>query len=130
MHKVLVIDGGVPSSKRIASALTESGFEVIVASSEAEGLKMADEASPDAIVVRDNPSHLDGFKLCQPLRRLFNLPLILLGDKSEAEVYPPTFKAPADWDYYMPLPINCEELAARIKVLLWRYGRVSKPGIK
>ena len=127
MYKVLVIDDGVPSSKRIASALTESGFEVIVASSESEGLNTADEASPDAIVVRDNPSHLDGFKLCQPLRRIFNLPLILLGDKSEAEVYPLTFKAPADWDYYMPLPINYEELAARIKVLLWRYGKAELP---
>lgn len=123
MYKVLFISGSVPSSKRIASAITQSGFEVIIASSESERLKMADEASPDAIVVSDSPPKLNGFKLCQPLRRIFNLPLILLGDKPEAEVYPPTFKAAADWDYYMCLPINHEELAARIKVLLWRYRR-------
>ena len=53
MHKILVIDGDFLLAKRLASALTEAGFETIEALSESAGLKMADERSPDAIVVRD-----------------------------------------------------------------------------
>ena len=127
MHKILVIDSDSSSAKRIASALTKSGFEVIIASSESEGLKLVDEVSPDAVVVSDNASRLDGFKLCRRIRHLFDLPLILLGDKPEEELYPPTVEGGADWDYYMRLPVKHEELAARIKVLLWRYGKAGRP---
>jgi DNA-binding response OmpR family regulator len=100
---------------------------MMVALCESVGLKMADERSPDAVVIRNSPPQLDGSKLCQQIRRLFDLPLILLGDKPEEEVYPPTFEVGADWDYYMHWPTNYEELAARIKVLLWRYGKAELP---
>jgi len=127
MHKILLIDSDSASAEKTASALTKSGFEVMVALSEPEGLKIADEASPDAVIVRDSPPQLDGFKLCGGLRRAFNLPLILLGDKLEDEVYTPDMKIPSDWGYYIPLPINYEGMAARLKVLLWRCGKGEKP---
>lgn len=127
MHKILLIDSDSASAKRIASTLIKSGFEVIIASSESEGLKLVDEVSPDAVVVSDNTSQLNGSNLCRRIRHLFDLPIILLGDKPEGEVYPSTLEGRADWDYYMHLPISYEELAARIKVLLWRYGKAGKP---
>jgi len=127
MHSVLVIDSDPASAKKIDSALTGSGFEVMVASSELAGLKIVDKAFPDAVVVRDSPPRLDSFTLCWQIHRLFNLPLILLDDKSEEEVYSPTFEVRADWDYYMHLPINYDELTARIRVLLWRYGKAELP---
>jgi len=128
MHSVLVIDSDPTSAKKIVSALTQSGFEVMVASSESAGLKIMDKAFPDAVIVRDSSSQLNGSKLYWRIRHLFDLPLILLGDKPEEEVYPPTLETDADWDYYMHLPISYEELAARLKVLLWRYGKGGKPG--
>lgn len=127
MHKVLIIDGDFSSAKKIASALAKSGFEVMAASSQSEGLKITDDDCPDAIVVKDSPPQLDGFKLCQPIRRIFDIPLILLGDKPEREVYLPTLESEADWNYYMHLPVNYDELAAKIKVLLWRYGKAELP---
>ena len=130
MHKVLVINGDLSSATKIASALTKSGFGMMVALCESVGLNMADARSPDAVVVRDSPPQLDGFRLCRPLRRIFNLPLILLGDKPETEVYSPNPEVSTDWDYYMRLPISYEELAARIKVLLWRYGKTEIPVAK
>jgi DNA-binding response OmpR family regulator len=128
IYKVLVIDSNHFSAEKIASALAKSGLETMVASSECEALDIADERSPDAIVIRDNPPQLDGFKLCEPIRRVFDLPLILLGDKPETEVYLPNIESPTDWDYYMHLPIDYGELVARIKILLWRYGKQEKPG--
>lgn len=123
MHKILLIDSDSASAKKIALALTKSGFEVITASSESEGLKLAEDVSPNSVVVSDNISQLDGSKLCRKIRHLFDLPIILLGDKPEEEIYPLTLKGGTDWDYYMRFPISYEELVARLKVLLWRYGK-------
>jgi DNA-binding response OmpR family regulator len=127
MYKVLVIDSDFSSATKIASALTKSGFALMVALCESVGIGMAEERSPDAVIVRDSPPQLNGSKLCQQIRHLFDLPLILLGDKSEIEVYSPNLEIPMDWDYYMRLPINYEELASRVKVLLWRYGKSELP---
>ena len=128
MYRILFKDSDSASTKKIASALTKSGFEVMTVSSESEGLKMVNEISLDAVVIEES-SQLDGSKLCQQIR-LFDLPLILIGDKPEEEAYTPDMKIPSDWNYYMVSPINYEELAARIKVLLWRYGKAGKPGIR
>jgi len=127
MYKVLVIDANIHSAQETASALTKSGFEVITASSEPGGLKIADEVFLDAVVVKDGSPQLDSHKLCQRIRHLLDLPVILLGNKQETEVYHTAFEAGADWDCYMCLPINYEILAARIKVLLWRYGKAELP---
>jgi len=128
MRRVLVVDSNLSSANRIASALNKSGFEVLLASSVPEGLTMGERVFPDAIVVRDGPSQVNGFTLCRVIRRLFSLPLILLGNKQEEEVYSSTLPGWPDWDYYMHLPISYAELGARIKVLLWRYGKAGKPG--
>jgi DNA-binding response OmpR family regulator len=127
MPKVLIVDSNPYRRQRIASGLS-SGFEVLTASAEKEALNMAEEFSPDAIVVRDSSPQLDGFKLCQQIRNLFDLPLILLRDKPDEEVYTPDMKMPSDWDYYIHWPVDYGVLAARIKVLLWRYGKGEKPG--
>jgi DNA-binding response OmpR family regulator len=121
--KVLVIDGDFSSAKKIAPTFAESGFEMMVALCESAELKIADEHFLNAIVVKDSPLQLDGFKLCQPIRRIFNLLLILLGDKPEIEVYSSRLDVSTDWGYYMQSPINYDELATRIKVLLWRYEK-------
>jgi len=126
-HNVLLIDNDLASAKKMASAIAELGFEVVITPPELGMSEVVDKVSPDTIIVRDRTPQFDGFMLCYQIRRSFDLPLILLGDKLEKEVYPPTFKAGADWNYYMELPISYGELAARIKALLWRCGKsVSK----
>lgn len=127
VNKVFIIGTDDRSVTEIASALTKSGFEVMTASGESTALKTARESSPDAIVVRDNPPRLDGFMLCEQIYHRFALPLILLGNRSETQVYSQALGSPPDWDYYMRLPIDYNELAGRIKVLLWRYGKGEKP---
>ena len=90
MRKVLIINSNHSSTEKIASVLTESGFEVTNVATEWEGLKLIDEFSPDAIIVKDDPTQIDGSNLCQQIRQLFVLPLILLGDRPEEEIYPQT----------------------------------------
>ena len=122
-----MIDGDHAWAQKLISALTGSGFEVMIASSGPEGLKLAEELPPDAIIIWDSPPQIDGFRLCQQVRQMFDLPLILLGNKPEAAVYTQDLKVPTDWNYYMHLPVSYEVLVAWIKALLWRFGRGEKP---
>lgn len=127
MNKVLVIGSDSRSVREIASPLTKSGFEVMTALGESTALKTVRESSPDAILVRHSPPRLDGFTLCGQIYHRFALPIILLGNQPETQAYQSSPESLPDWDYYMCLPIDYNELAARIKVLLWHYGKGEKP---
>jgi DNA-binding response OmpR family regulator len=54
MARVLIVDSNLYHCKGIASGLSP-GFEALTASSEKEGPNMAEQFSPDAIVVEDSP---------------------------------------------------------------------------
>lgn len=101
----------------IISILARSGFELIVTSPDL-GLEVIDKLSPNVAIVRDNPPQLDGYQLCQEIHHLFDLPLILLGEKPEKEVYTQALEVGAD--FYMTWPLHHLELAARIRALLRR----------
>ena len=123
--KVLIIDSDAGTAKRLASALTQSAFEVMVASPDPAKPEIVHECCPDAIVLKDKPPQCDGHKLCQQIRQLSSIPIILLGDKPENGVYLET-KTSVHWNYYMQWPVSYAELAARIKVLVWRYAKLEK----
>ena len=123
--KVLIIDSDAGTAKRLASVLAEEDFEAIVASPHLVKPEMMEEHCPDAIVLRDKPPQCDGHKLCQQIRQLSSVPIILLGDKPENGVYLDA-KAAFHWNYYMQWPASYAELVARLKVLLWRYGKLDR----
>ncbi len=129
MHSVLIIDSEKSSANRLVSALDRAGFEVRVASSEVEGISQAGDGFPDVILVKDRPPKIDGLVACRELRHRYNLPLILMGDREIKDVCPERLAEPVDWDYYMNTPISTIELVARIKALLWRYGKIERPGL-
>lgn len=128
LNKVLVVDSNLSLTTEIASALTKAGFEMMVAVHKSTDVTLIHECLPDIIIVTDNPPQLDGFMFCREIHYRFTLlPVILLGNRPETQVYSQNLETPPDWDYYMRLPIDYNELAARIKVLLCRYGKGEKP---
>jgi len=126
MRRVLLIDGSQEQAQKMAMALSQIELEVVVASSEPDRSRLTD-ASVDAVIISDDGSRLDGPEICYRIRCLRNLPIILLGNRPEEEIYRPGTDELADWDYYLQRPINHEELAARVKVLFWRYGKTQLP---
>ena len=117
-------------ARKTAAKLSGAGFDVAQACSGKQGIEMADEICPDVVVVRDSASRQNGFDFCQQARNLYGLPLILLGDAPETEMYSSVPGKAKNWDYYMSYPVNYAELAARINILLWRYGKAGKPGAR
>ena len=125
-NKILIIDEGTSASyKRIASALTKEGFEVVTTASCNETLLKQDEIKPALIILGEGVS-LDVCEVrcrCSPvycrLRQAFDVPIIMIDT------------VPGNWgwvravkigfDFYLAEPYSKLELVARVRALLRRY---------
>lgn len=126
MNKLLLLLCNTTGMNGLAPSLASCGFEVKVAPSEAEWMSLVEEFCPDAVVVNGNHALSEGSAACQRIRDKFDLPLILVGSEPEERLYLDVCERGASWDYYMRWPVDCRELVARLKVLLWRYGKKAR----
>ncbi len=69
MRKILIVDDEEKVRKLVEVTLSIGNFEILHASSGDEGLKMAQEAKPDIILLDVMmPGGLDGFDVCKILK--------------------------------------------------------------
>ncbi|MFM7426827.1 MAG: response regulator [Elainella sp.] len=70
-HLVLVIEDDEPVREVVSSCLEDiAGWQVIAASSGAEGLRLAQETAPDGIILDLMMPEMDGFAFLQQLQSL------------------------------------------------------------
>ncbi|MCK4681958.1 response regulator transcription factor [Candidatus Bipolaricaulota bacterium] len=100
--------------------LTAEGYEVCIASTAAEGLRLFAEEEPDLVLLDLMLPDRDGWEVLQEIRRLSDLPVIMLtalgrvDDKVKALS---SLKA----DDYITKPFELDEIKARIEAVLRRY---------
>jgi len=110
----------------ITTTLQLRGFSVTRAKTGREALRLALEGSrPDLMILDVMLPDLNGFEVCQQLREAgANIPVIFLtaadsvGDKVRGLII--------GGDDYLAKPFSVEELAARVRALLRRVGKVSE----
>ena len=119
--KVLVIDDDPGIVRLDEKLLTSSGYEVISASSGAEGLKMAREQMPDAILLDLILPEMHGFEVCQRLKedqQTEKIAVIVVtgSDLGEIAVNEPDVRA----DGYIAKPYNVKDLIEAIEQAIAR----------
>jgi two-component system OmpR family response regulator len=110
----------------ITTTLQLRGFRVTRAKTGREALRLALEGNrPDLMILDVMLPDLNGFEVCQRLREAgANIPVIFLtaadsvGDKVRGLII--------GGDDYLAKPFSVEELAARVRALLRRVGKVSE----
>ena len=119
--RVLIVedDEHVRSSLRLA--LEQEGNEIAEAGSAEEGLPAFRRQPPDVVLVDIMLPGADGFDLCRDLRRLSDVPILVLTARSDSHDVVAALEAGAD-DYVVK-PAVPKELAARIRALLRRASR-------
>lgn len=81
--KILVIEDDPASSKLMQYALTQHGYEVVIASNGSDGLRKARTEGPALVILNVMLPGMDGFEVCHRLRiEGDGLPIVMLSDKA------------------------------------------------
>src|ERR671919_361025 len=111
----------------VARRPTREGYEVWTAGSGAAALSGLDHRWPNLVIVDLMMPGMDGFELCRRIKRIADLPIIVLSavDASEAKVNALELYA----EDYVTKPFDPDELVARMQRVLRRVT-VSTPTMR
>ena len=123
--RVLVVDDEPMVTEVVGRYLQREGFEFALAGDGEEGLRLAEEWSPDLVVLDLMLPKLDGLEVCRALRRDSRVPIIMLTAKGEEVDRILGLELGAD-DYVVK-PFSPGELMARIKAVLRRVASGAGP---
>ena len=121
--RILLVDDEKTLAKALKFSLEKEGYQVDCAYDGAEALAKVEEAPPDLIVLDLMLPKMDGFEVCQKVRRNHSIPIIMLTAKTED--IDKILGLELGADDYMTKPFNPRELAARIKAIFRRSTTAS-----
>lgn len=115
---ILVIDDDKTLLGLIAEYLGKAGYVTLTAASGVAGLQAFHEQHPDLVVLDVMMPKMDGWKVCERVREVSDVPVFMLTAKGEEHDRLHGFRLGVD--DYMIKPFSFAELAARIKAILAR----------
>ncbi|MFN7854734.1 MAG: response regulator transcription factor, partial [Dolichospermum sp.] len=125
MPRILVIDDDPAISELVAVNLEMAGYDVSQAEDGIKGQALALQLQPDLNMLDLMLPRVDGFTVCQRLRRderTAEIPVLMLTALSQTQDKVEGFNAGAD--DYLTKPFEVEELLARVRALLRRTDRI------
>lgn len=118
MKHILLIDDEKKLTTPLQSAFEREGYEVSVANDGHTGLSMAIVSKPDVIVLDVMMPGIDGWTVCQEIRKHSNIPIIMLTALDDSMDRIKGLEIGAD--DYLVKPFSFEELHAHIRAMLRR----------
>jgi two-component system KDP operon response regulator KdpE len=117
--KVLIVEDDIEMNRLLALDLKRHGYEVITATNGLDGLRLFHEVRPDLVVLDVALPGMDGMTVCQRIRELSNVPILIMTAHAVTE------EEMAEGlnlgaDEYMIKPLRNLEFHARINALLRR----------
>ncbi len=123
---VLMVDDDPDVRTSVARGLRHSGFDVRVAASGKEALRLLSSESHDALVLDVQMPELDGVAVVTALRALGNeIPICVLSARDTVNDRIAGLEAGAD--DYLTKPFDLGELVARLNALLRRASHADRP---
>jgi DNA-binding response OmpR family regulator len=118
MTKVLLVDDDRKLTEPMQFQLEALGYEVCVAADGPGGLRMSATEKPEVIVLDVMLPGMDGWMVCQEIRRFSQVPIIMLTALGADVDRVKGLELGAD--DYLTKPFSFQELVARIKSMLRR----------
>lgn len=116
--KVLIIDDDPILRRLLGIRLSQVGYSVMEATNGEEGLRAAYQERPDIILLDVMLPRVDGLEVCQQLRRLCDVPILMLSAKGLSGDRVKGLRVGAD--DYVTKPFDMTELLLRMVALLRR----------
>lgn len=115
---VLVVEDEAPVRRFLRAGLVAHGYRVEEAASGEEGIRLATEHPPDAVLVDLGLPGIDGLEVVRRLREWSAAPILILSARGQEEEKVRALDAGAD--DYLTKPFGFPELLARIRAALRR----------
>lgn len=127
--KVLIVEDDIEMNRLLRLDLDRHGYEVTMATNGLDGLRMFHEARPDLVVLDVALPGMDGMTVCQRIRELSNVPILIMTAHAVTE------EEMAEGlnlgaDEYMIKPLRNLEFHARINALLRRAQLSTDSGLQ
>ena len=122
MYKILVVDDE-PKIREVIKEYAEfSGFSVKEAEDGMTAVGLCKLNDYDLIIMDIMMPKLDGFSACKEIKKIKDIPIIMLSAKGE--VFDKVLGLELGADDYIEKPFDSKELVARVKAVLRRYKAV------
>jgi len=125
MRRILIIDDDPLIAEIVTVNLEMAGYQVNHANDGIKGQALAIQLLPDLIILDLMLPHVDGYTVCQRLRRdvrTADIPILMMTAMGQTKNKVEGFDAGAD--DYLTKPFELEELLARVRALLRRTGGI------
>lgn len=117
--KILVIDDDVNICELIRLYLEKEGYEILTAYNGKKAIEVFSDFTPSIVILDIMLPGIDGWQVCREIRKISNIPIIMLTAKGET--FDKVLGLELGADDYMVKPFDPKELVARVKAVLRRY---------
>ncbi len=117
--KILVIDDDVNICELVRLYLEKEGWEVHTVYNGEKAVKVFSDIAPDIVILDIMLPGMDGWQVCREIRKISNIPIIMLSAKGET--FDKVLGLELGADDYIVKPFEPKELVARTKAVLRRY---------
>ena len=118
---ILIVEDEELMSELLADNLRAEGYTVVIARDGREGLEKWQELEPSLVVLDVMLAHLNGFELCEKMRKVGNnVPVLFLSAKGETQNRIKGLSVGGD--DYLPKPFDLNEFLLRVKNMLKRQS--------
>ena len=114
MHpKILLIDDDPSITRLLSKVFLKHEFGVLVANNGSEGVKLAREQGPEAIILDLGLPQLNGWQVCREIRRFSNAPIVIYSGNTDPNTKDSILAEGANCFLAKPAPI--QDLVAAIQ---------------
>ncbi len=113
-----MVDDEPETVKYVSANLRARGYEVLTAGDGRAALEQFDESTVDLVILDIMMPGMDGFEVCQAIRRLSDAPIIMLSARGQEGDIVRALDLGAD--DYLTKPFGVEEMLARVRATLRR----------
>lgn len=123
--RILVIDDEFQITRVLKRSLGAHRYDVRTASDGESGLDLFGDFHPDLVITDLNMPEMSGIAVCRAIRKLSEIPIIVLSVKGDEKTKVDALDAGAD--DYITKPFGMNELLARVRANLRRSPAEAEP---
>ena len=125
-QKILIADDEAQIREILRIYFEKEDFQVIEAEDGAAAILKVQSEEPDILLLDIMMPVLDGIEVCKQVRKISNVPIIMVTAKDDDDDRIAGLEIGAD--DYITKPFNSREVVARVKAVLRRVGSADKKG--